>query len=252
MKKYEVEKRTRWICPEGGGAPLLTMPNIPKPIQGPGCQPRTIFGASAWDRMRKRTYYLANYKSEISGVDLSDKGRPQSHEIFTIDYLTGTSTFKRCVCISPLEHLYFIHNGRAITLYKKGNPLYTAPKLLRGAEHGFKLIYEWNKSHPKEPKLKCYHTFLEYLKHEELADKMEALIEEYEIEFWKEDVKQMAKWEDWKVVVGGKEYPTPYADYQAWEAAMKKQGENDSERNITSPFTGGAYDEITEILKGEQ
>lgn len=250
MKKEKVKVDHRMYCVSVNSTFFLAKYHDRVVITGNcGCQPRTIFGASSWDRMRKRTYYLANYKSEISGVDLSDKGRPQSHELFEIDYSTGTSTFKRCVCISPLEHLCFIHNGRAITLYKQGNPLYPASKLLEGAEHGFKLIYDWNKAHPKKPKLKCYHTFLEYLKHEELSDKMEELIDKYEIEFWAEDTKQMAKWEDWKVVIGDKTYPTPYADYQAWEEAMRKQNENDTARRVTNPFSDSVFDELIKAIQ---
>lgn len=248
-KDFEVELRTKWECPEEGGAPLLTMPNIPKPLQGPGCQPRTILGAKAWDLMRKRAYYSAGYKSEISGDDGSTPGGLHAHEAYDIDYETGTSTFKRVFAITPLEHVYFIHSGRAITLYKQGNPLYSANKLLEGVEHGFQLIYDWNKEHPKEPKLKAYHVFLEYLKHEELAEKMTELIDKYEIEFWGEDVKRMAEWSDWKLMIGKKAHPTPYANYKAWEEAMEKASKSDVIRRIESPFKGGIFDEVAKILE---
>lgn len=248
-KKYPIELRTKWECPTEGGAPLLTMPNIVKPLQGQGCQPRTILGGPAWDRLRKRTYYLANYKSEISGMDLSTPGMCHAHELFDVDYEKGAATFKRCVCISPMEHVYFIHSGRMITLWKQKNPLYTTEKVLEGVENGFKLIHEWNKSHPDEPKLKAYYVFLEYLKHEELRPKMEELIDKYEIEFWGEDKKKLADWGDWKLIFGKKEYPTPYKNYTAWEEAMEVASKNDVVRQTENPFTGGAYDEIAELLK---
>lgn len=251
-RKYPIEKRNKWKCPEGGGAPLLTMPNIVKPLQGQGCQPRTILGASVWDRLRKRTYFLAGYKSEISGVDLSKPGMCHAHELFDVDYKQGTATFKRCVCISPEEHIYFIHSGRMVTLYKRRNPLYSAKKVLDGVENGFKLIHDWNKAHPKETKLKAYQTLLELLKQEEIADKVEELIDKYEIEFWGEDTKNMAEWKEWKLIFGKKEYPTPYENCQAWEEAMKIASKNDTVRKASNPFKGGAYDEISAILKNTQ
>ena len=248
-KKYPVELRLSWTCPKGGGAPLLTMPNIPKPLHGNGLHPRTIFGSSTWDKMRKRTYYLAGYKCEACGKDCSTPGSCHSHELFNIDYLSGTSTFARCACLCKDCHVLFIHSGRAITLYKKGNPLYPSSALLRGADNGFKTIYEWNKAHPDKPKLKAYAVFLKYLKHPELADKMAELIDKYEIEFWEENKKKYAPWDTWRVIVGEREYKTPYKDYAAWEEAMAKQSKDDYIRQVETPFKGGAFDEINNILR---
>lgn len=245
--EYKIERRLKWICPEEGGAPLLTMPNLPKPIHG--LNPRTIMGDTAWEKMRKRSYYLAGYKSEISGVSCPTPGSMHAHEAYDINYVTGECKFRRIFAITPKEHIYFIHSGRALTLYKNHNPLYPADALLAGVENGFKLIYEWNKAHPREPKLKAYMTFLEYLRQPELTERMETLIDKYEIEFWGEDLKRMCDWEDWRLVFGKKEYPTPYKDYQAWEEAMKIAAKQDTIRQIENPFSGGAYDEIAELLK---
>ena len=251
MMKPNVEKRTKWECPADGGVALLTMPNIPKPCQGYGMQPRTILGAKAWDMMRKRGYYTAGYKSEISGADGSAPGSLHFHEAFSIDYEKGTSTFVRGFAITPQEHVYFIHSGRMLTLLKNGNPLYTATKVLAGVENGFKLIHDWNVAHPDEPKLKVYSTFIDYLKEPELAEKMEEMIVKYGIEFWEEDKKKRAEWGKWRVIYNGKEYPTPYKDQHEWEEAMKAASKNDNTRKVENPFVGGAFDEITQILKEE-
>ena len=247
MSKYPVELRTEWKCPEQGGAPLLTMPPLPKPCHR--LCPRNIMGRSEWDKTRKKVYFLAGYKSEISGEDGSMPGNLHNHEGYDIDYTKGTCTFKRYFAITPLEHVYFIHSGRAITLHKGKNPLYPASKMLEGAEHGFKLIYEWNKAHPDEPKLKVHDTFLDWLKCDDLTEGMEKLIEKYEIEFWAEDKKKLAKWGDWRLVYNGEEYKTPYEDVHAWEKAMKELGGEDSDRKATNPFVGGAFDEIASLLE---
>lgn len=248
-KKYPIEKRLKWECPEEGGAPLLTMPNIPKPLHA--VAPRAIMGEQAWTKVRKRAYYDAGYRSEISRVLSAGPGGLHAHEVYDINYVTGICKFKRVCAITPQEHVYFIHSGRMLTLWKNGNPLYSTERVLAGIENGFKLIYEWNKAHPRRKKLKVYQTILEYLKYPELADKLEELIDKYEIEFWGEDVKHMCDWEDWKLMIGDKEYPTPYANYQAWEEAMKVKSAEDTQRQVQNPFTGGVYDEINKLLKEE-
>lgn len=221
--KVSVEYRSSWDAPKEDGAPILCMPNIPKPIQGDRCQPRSIMGRTAWDLCRKKTYYLANYKSQISGIDLSAPGQSQCHELFSYNYTDGLATFDRYVCISPLEHIYFIHSGRALTFYKKGDFRYSAKKLLEGAENGFRLIHEWNQAHPDEPQLKPYATFVGYLDFSDLAPTMEHLIEKYKISFWAEDPRSLAEWGKWRVRIGNREYPTPYKDHEAWEQAMEKR-----------------------------
>ena len=254
MSKATIERRLKWECPEEGGAPLLTMPNIPKPLHA--VNPRLIMGETAWTKVRKKAYYDAGYRSEISGILSASPGGLHAHEVYDINYVTGVCTFKRVCAITPQEHVYFIHSGRAITMWKNHNPLYTTEKLLAGVENGFKLIYEWNKSHPHRPKLKAYQTFVDYLKYPEISEEMLRLIKKYEIQFWGEDLKRACDWEDWKLVIknpdGTKsEYPTPYADYQAWEEAMQERAKQDNVRQLNSPFAGGSYDEINKILKEE-
>lgn len=247
-KKYKVEKRTKWECPEANDARVLTMPNLPKPTHGPNMQPRTIFGAHQWDITRKKCYVKAGYKCEACGADVSASGAPNCHELFDIDYKKGTSTFARCICLCRSCHILTIHSGRAITLYKHGSPLYPAKALLDAAEKSFSLIHDWNVRHPYAPELKMYATFLDYLKQEELRPAMEELIQRYSISFWREDEKKMAKWGDWKVVIGGKEYPTPYKTYEDWEKAMEELSKTDSDRLVSNPFVGGAFAEINKLI----
>lgn len=247
----KLERRTEWKCPETNDARVLTMPNLPRPCHGPGLQPRTIYGRVAWDKTRKRCYVKAGFKCEACGADVSASGKPQAHELFNIDYEAGTSTFVRCVCLCSLCHQLTIHNGRALTLFKQGNPLYRAEVLLKAAESSFKAVHDWNVAHPGETPLKMYATFTEYLKEPELAAGMQDLIAKYHIKFWVEDKKKFADWGKWKVIVDGKDYPTPYASYDDWVTAMQKESLNDPERQVSNPFSGGVYDEVKEFLKGE-
>ena len=253
LSQYDVKLVTEWAPPEDDDLrPLIVMPNLPKPTHGPGMQPRTILGATTWNHMRKACYAAANDTCEICGTKPENLRHRHSHECFQIDYEKGTSTFVRCFCLCSTCHLACIHNGRAITLFKQGNPLYPKEFLLEGAEKAFKMVQEYNKDHLGAD-LRCYTTYLDYLKCDNLREEMEALIDKYQVKFYEEDPKKTAKWGQWKVIIGKKEYPTPYENEKAWKEAMEKQGEKDTARllqkNMEEKFSGGVYDELNALLK---
>lgn len=241
--KLDIEVKDVWQAPAGSGVALITMPNVPRPLHG--LPPRKIMGQAKWDRMRKQCYYNAHYQCEICGAE-PPKGQLHAHELYTIDYKKGTSTFNRCIAICKQDH-DFIHSGRLLTLYKQGNPLYQKSYLLSVVEKGFKLIHDINKKYNAD--LRAYATFLEYLKIPSIRMEMEQLIRKYDIKFYSEPLK-IAKWSDWKLVWKGKEYPTPYKDKAEWEAAMVEYGKTDTKRQAKDPFTGDGFDMWNEILKG--
>lgn len=250
-KDYDIKLVTKWSPPKDDDLrPLIAMPNIPKPLHSQA--PRTLLGASTWNHMRSACYAKADNTCEICGDKPENLRNRHAHEVYEIDYKKGTAKFVRAFCVCALDHLGCIHTGRAITLYKQGNPLYPKEFLLEGAEKAFRTIQEYNKDHPKAD-LRAYATYLDYLKCDDLRKEMEGLIEKYKIKFYQEDEKKMAKWEDWKLIIGEREYPTPYKSYKEWEEAMKKINENDSARkmqkNIEEKFSGGVYDELNKILK---
>lgn len=245
----------RWEAPldlyephpeRGPDARILTMPNIARPLHGRGMQPRTILGSSTWNHMRKKCYFDAGYKCEACGKDLG-KGECHAHELFSTYWQDGYAQFIRCVCLCPLCHVRGIHSGRALTLYKQGNPLMTKAKLLEGAENLFKQLDNWNKEHPTD-RLRAYDTWLDALKIDSLKDEMQALIDKYHVAFYSEDKKSMAKWGKWRVVVGAKEYPTPYKSEKDWKEAMEMASKMDRDRKATDPFTDPVYDELKKLL----
>lgn len=253
MKKYDIKYITKWEPPEGDDLrPLIAMPNIPKPLHGPGCQPRTIFSRKEWDTMRKACYETANDTCEICGDCPENKRHRHSHEVFSIDYEKGTSTFVRCFCVCALDHLACIHTGRAITLYKQGNPLYPKEFILEGVEKAFAIISSYNHDHP-EADLRAYHTFLAYLKVASIQQEVEALIEKYNMKFYAEDPKRTAEWGKWKLIIGDKEYPSPYSSEEDWKEAMEKATFTDSARQaqkeVEKRFSAEVYNEIDNIIK---
>lgn len=238
----DIIKVAKWECPTETGIPLITMPNIPKPLHG--LPPRKIMGTTKWDAMRKRCYFDADYKCEICGCSPS-KGNLHAHELYEIDYLSGESLFKRCIAICREDH-DFIHSGRLITLYKEGNPLYPKSYVLRVLEKGFSLINSYNEK--SEEKLRVFDTIVEFLKVPELEQEVSALIKKYDIKFYRAP-KRGAKWSDWRLVWNGKEYFTPYAGHEEWKEAMQKASKTDTMRAMNySAFKGGVFDEIAKII----
>lgn len=249
LSKYDVKLVDGWLPPSGEDLrPLIAMPNIPRPLHG--VNPRTLLGASTWNHMRKFCYNQANDTCEICGCKPDNPHHRHGHEVYEIDYAKGTAKFVRVFCVCSLCHLACIHTGRALTLWKKQNPLYPTEFLLSGAEHAFKIISEYNRDNPKAD-LRAYSTFLDYLKHDELREPMEKLIKQYNIKFYTE-IEDMVEWGDWKLLIGDQEYPTPYANKEAWKATMEEREAKDTARimqkNMESQFTGGVYDEIKNII----
>lgn len=248
-KDYDVELVEEWKCPAETGVPLITMPNIPRALHG--LPPRKIMGQAAWDKVRKKCYYDAHYKCEICGADFAEiRPRYAAHELYSYDYKEGTGTFERCIAICAVCH-DAIHSGRLITMFKNGNPLYPRDYVLKVVEKCFSLVSAYNKEN--DTNLKVYCTFLEYLKYPELFFEMVTLIAKYHIEFYGENHKTVAKWDKWRLVWNGKEYPTPYKTPEEWAEAMEARSQSDTRRLIgnRNPFNGEAYDAIDEILKNE-
>ena len=250
-KDYDIELVDKWLPPDDKDdlRPLIAMPNIPRPLHG--VNPRTILGTSTWNHMRRRCYALANNTCEICGAKPENLRHRHGHEVYEIDYANGTAKFHRVYCVCAMCHLGCIHTGRALTLWKRGNPLYPTEFLLKGAEHAFKIISEYNHDNP-DKKLRAYATFLDYLKHDELKAPMEKLIREYGIKFYKE-ADGLCEWKDWKLIIGTQEHTTPYASEKEWRNSMDERESKDTARimqkQLEERFTGGVYDELKELLK---
>lgn len=234
-----------WQCPEGTGVPLITMPNVPRALHGQGMQPRTIYGPSVWNFMRKKAYYNADYKCEICGCEPA-KGQLHAHELFSYDYMQHEGRFERCVAICAKCH-NAIHSGRLISMFKRNNPLYPKSYVLKVVEHCFKQIYEYNKTHDEE--LRVYATFVDYLREPELKEEMSELIKKFNIKFYTEKLSKRGRWKGWHVHVGNKTVMSPYKSQSDWERAMLEMQMRDTIRNVETPFKGEGFDAINEILK---
>lgn len=213
--KYDVKTITKWEAPKEDGTAILTMPNIPLPLHSSA--PRTI-DPKAWEVMRKRCYADANYTCQASGVELG-KGHLHAHELYDIDWANQTMTFQRAVALNPTLHTRFIHSGRALTMFQRGDKYFPSEALLSTLEYGFSLISAWNNEHPNEQPLRVFDTFLEWAENPSIGIEVNRLIEKYKIKFYTHDKSCYNKtnWGKWKLIWENKEYPTKFATKQDWE-----------------------------------
>ena len=246
--EYDIKQVIQWKLPdEKDLRSLITMPNIPKPLHG--VAPRVVLGNVWWNRARNVCYLAAQDTCEICGAKPEEKRNRHAHELYKVNWRLGETEFIRPVCVCYNCHCLCIHTGRAITLYKKNNPIFPADTLLAGAEHAFTIISSYNADHADRPPIRAYGTWLEYLRQPDLEKPMRELIDKYGIKFYVENPKRMAKWGEWRLKIGEKYYPTPYANEKEWAEAMEKASKTDTYRQVKSPLTGGIFDTIDEIIK---
>lgn len=233
----------KWVAPEDGGAPILSMPNVPHPLHT--LAPRTILGTTTWNHMRNRCYYEANYTCEACGAKVKTeyydngavhhqyhddgtiaKRNLHAHELYTYDYEKGTAKFERCVALCECCHVRFIHSGRMYTMYKQGDPLMTAERVLEGLEHGFQQIAKYNEEHKGGEKLRVYYAVIEYVDDPVIGEKVWELIDKYKIEFYIPNGEMyplgVPVWGHWKLMIGNNEYASPFGSQKEWEKAMEK------------------------------
>lgn len=244
-------KINRWLVPEEGGIPLLTMPNVPHDLHG--LAPRTIMGRQLWDITRRACYEDHEDTCEICGQKLSGtlkSGLPlhNAHEVYEIDYEKKQAIFKRFCCICPVCH-NFIHSGRLITMYKNHHPMYSKEYLLSTVEHGFELIHKWNKLHEDEESLRCFQTIEEWLEEPSLTADLQALIDQYHIEFYHvPHTDKRSDWGNWVLVYDGEEYHSEYTCQTDWEKAMQRANHEGGHDPL---FQGDVFDELRKNIRSK-
>ena len=244
----------KWVAPEEGGSPILSMPNVPHPLHS--LAPRTILGTTTWNHMRNRCYFEANYTCEACGAKVKTeyydngavhhqyhddgtiaKRNLHAHELYSYDYNKGVARFERCVALCECCHVRFIHSGRMLTMYKQGDPLTTADRVLEGLEHGFEQIKKYNNEHKGGEKLRVYYAVIDYVDDPVIGEKVWDLIDKYNIEFYMPDGEMYPRgvsvWDGWKLVIGNKEYDSPFHSQKEWEKAMEKNNKEQLEKRTS-------------------
>ncbi len=205
-----------------------------------------------WKTPYERLTYAVSFRSintEICAREMKEEKIDWGKDMYCITTPTSYFIARRdnLVFVTGNCHIYWIHSGRALTMYKHGDPLYSKEKLLEGAEHGFKLISEYNKTHKKP--IYAFMSIAQYSWQEELSEPMRELVEKYNIEFYCPVAgKKQANWEDWKLIWNGKEYPTPYKNHEEYVAKMREL----NKKNATHTERKSAIDnEVVKALQKE-
>ena len=157
---------------------ILLCPQVPKPLHG--VAPRVVLGNKWWNTTRKEAYRSTNYHCLACGISKHNAAYRQwleAHEFYEIDYLLGRAEYIHTVPLCHLCHNY-IHCGRLQSLLDKR--LIPQGKYVAVIQHGNRILLE--------AKLKK---------------------EAYNGPF--------AEWEDWRMVINGREYPPLYKTPEEWE-----------------------------------
>ncbi len=171
-------------------ADILLCPNIPTPLHG--VAPRVILGGSWWKKTRVAAQQSTNFRCQACGVH-KDKAKfrqwLEGHELYEVDYAHGRLTYIETV---PLCHAChnFIHDGRLTHLLDKGEIHHS--KFSYIMSHGNRVLEESGLSRPSK------------------IERDSEIISKFRN-------GKCAVWEDWRMVLFGKEYPPIHRtieDYQ--------------------------------------
>lgn len=176
----------------------------------------------------KLTYSVAfhSIRNEYSARDMKAERIKWGKKVYCITVPTSYFIARRdgFVFVTGNCHVGFIHSGRMLTMYKQGDPLTTTESVLNSIEHGFKQIKQWNDDHYGEEKLRVYYAVIDFVDDPAVGEKVRELIDKYEIEFYMPDGKLFPKgnpvWIGWKLIIGNKEYPSPFHSRKEWEDTM--------------------------------
>lgn len=219
---------------------LLLCPNIPKPLHG--LNPREIMGPGWWDAHRKPQFAKSGYRCWACGAHKSE-GRItkwlDGHEVYKYDYQEGIGEMLFIAGLCRACH-NFIHNGRMISLWSKGDPNTSWELMMYVFKHGFTVLkqaglppnpyalasyhnaYKWSYANLMEVTLPSWHDAAMGL----LPDAYIALAEDTDAE------KGMAEWSRWRLFIDGHKYPGKFKSYAEWSsfynpvatAALGKRG----------------------------
>lgn len=185
---YLVAKLSDKISSKLKGIPCPTRPEllldqrIPLPMYG--MAPRIVLGQSWWNKERRAAYKSTNYHCLACGIHKNvAKSRQwmEGHERYKIQWYRGLMIYRETVPLCHYCHNY-IHQGRLQWLLDTGKVHHQ--KYAAIIQHGDSVI--------RRAGLTKSHSTL--------------------------DLSKVAKWEDWRLVVDGVEYPPLYRSEEEYLA----------------------------------
>jgi len=159
---------------------LLLHPNIPKPMHG--VNPRSIKGEDWWNTTRREIYEKQDFRCAACGTHKTEAEFHQwleAHESYTINYKTGVMRLKKIYGLCHCCHSY-IHTGLLAAKLRK------------------KQITKFTKS---------------YIERRGASVLVAANLSRKEV-----NPGEIAAWDKWHLVFGGKKYYSKFKSYDEWRA----------------------------------
>ena len=179
-----------WDIPKFTRGEILRQPQVPKMLHL--VNPRTVLGATWWNKTRQVAYATNNYCCWACGVHKSRsyRYRLEAHESYTIDYREGLAELREVQALCSLCH-GFIHMGRTNALWSKRE--ISTRLYLDTVVHGYWILAQAG--------LKPWpHTR-----------------EIFEPDYTPESEPAIAPWGKWRMKIGDRLYQSPFKSFAEWE-----------------------------------
>lgn len=187
---------------------ILTHPNIPKPLHG--MNPRSLRGQAWWDQVRHAAYASTGDRCLACGVPrAAARGHQwlEAHEWWRIDYQAGTAVVERIVPLCPFCHA-FVHSGRLQMIAGREK---TREECVAILEHGFRIL--------KEHRLRAFPGTID------VARALGART--FGVRAYRIKVNEALRWQDWRLILDGREYRSSFADARAWRSHYNRMNDPD-------------------------
>lgn len=194
---------------------ILTHPNIPKPLHG--LNPRTIKGDTWWKEVRKKAYAENNFCCWACGIPKHRarfRNRLEAHEYYEIDYAKGSAEVIEVVALCiPCHH--FIHSGRQISLFQKGDII--ASKLFYVMRHGMAILMKAN--------LQMHSTQADAILHLNTTGIIRLNEEEWSYIYECASIApiKIAPWEKWHLILEGEKHYSKFMNFDEWNKFYANQ-----------------------------
>jgi len=201
---------------------LLTHPNLPKPLHG--VNPRTVMGQKWWNEKRQEAYAKNNYCCWACGTHKSVslyRDWLEAHEAYEVDYPNGRMEIKEIVALCHACH-NFIHSGRLYNTLNEDNE----GKFLFVLRRGLRIL--------KENALQPYWGTLFVLEKYKGATDTDAMARLASRGIIPNEVS-MARWEDWRLIIDGVEYPPKFANLDEWREHYERPPGEPARRGSDRP-----------------
>jgi len=203
-----VTLKSRFVKPA-----LLLHGPIPAPLHG--VSPRTMLGKTWWEAERRQAYRENRYHCWACGVHKSNaKGKRkilEAHEIYKFNYKEGSATYLGACALCRYCH-GFIHIGRLIMLWEDGDA--SKGEVTSIINHGLEILQTAELvPHPAS-----------WLAADELGIDIDWCDPPAELDTPKRGAdpkKKWARWADWRLIVGKREFKGKFASKEQWKEHYK-------------------------------